>query len=213
MKKDYLLIIGGLVPLLFSLFVLNYFLKDDRKDLFESAKLLDSKSYPNIKEGDFVKFSGILSQKNSFVKDKYVLAVKEKFVKGQNGKRSDWFREEFYFQTLFVESSGVPTFEINVANDYLPCGNEVQISDSIPKKSRVLGIISGVNVSAVGRVTSINPLRLDTGHSLCTGSIEDYDSYLRKKNLGYLFILICIALPSLGLIYFGFFKERKIKPE
>lgn len=213
MKKDYLLIIGGLVPLLFSIFVLNYFLKDDRKDLFESAKLLNADSYSNLQIGEFVKFSGSFSNKNAFVKDKYVLAVKEKFVKGQNGKRSDWIREEFYFQPILIEVAGIPDMEIMVANDYLPCGNEVQISDSIPKKSRVLGILAGVKVSAVGKVLSLNPLKLDTAHSLCTGTIADYESYLHKKTLGYLFILFCIAFPSIGLMYFGFFKESKAKTE
>ena len=88
MKRDYILIVGGLIPLLFSIFVLNFFLKDDRKDLFESAKLLDTNSIQTLAVGEMVKFSGNLSERNPRVKDEYVLAVKEVFKKGQNGKRS-----------------------------------------------------------------------------------------------------------------------------
>ena len=44
MKKDYILIIAGIIPLLFSVFVMNFFLKDDRSEMFESAKLLEEKN-------------------------------------------------------------------------------------------------------------------------------------------------------------------------
>ncbi len=209
MKRDYILIIGGLVPLLFSIFVLNYFFKDDRKELFESAKLLEKNTVVNLAIGDFVKFSGILSDKNAKVKDEYVLAVKEVFKKGQNGKRSEWIKEELFLQPLLVSVHGIEDFEATVANDYLPCGDFVKISDSIPKKSRTLGILAGVSVSAVGKITSLNPLKIQTAHSLCTGTIENYEDYLNKKWLGYLLILFCIAIPSLGLVYLGLFKVRK----
>jgi hypothetical protein len=212
MKRDYILIIGGLIPLLFSIFVLNFFLKDDRKDLFDSAKLLEVNSFANFKTNDFVKFSGILSEKNPKVKDEYVLAVKEVFRKGQNGKRSEWIKEELYLQPVLVKVENVPEFEVSVASDYLPCGDAVKISDSIPKKSRVLGIPAGVSVSAVGKITAINPLKIQTAHSLCTGTIENYQDYLNKKWLGYLFILLCISIPSLGVIYLGLFRAGKEKP-
>jgi hypothetical protein len=212
MKKDYLLIVSGVIPLLFSIFVMNFFLKDDRKDLFESAKLLDSSAKNSLVEGELVKFSGIISDKNPKTKDQYVLAVREKFVKGQNGKRSDWFREEFFLQPLLVKIGDGLEPEIQVANDYLPCGDGVKISDLEPKKSRVLGIMAGESVSAVGKILSIEPLKIHTGHSLCTGTIENYKDYLSKKWLGYFFILLCIGVPSIGLIYLGLFKVSKENP-
>ena len=132
MKKDYILIIGGIIPLLFSIFVLNFFLKDDRKELFESAKMLDANSFSNLVLDDFVKFSGTLSENNPKTKDQYVLAVKEKYVKGMNGKRSDWIKEEFYLQPVLLKVEGVPEFTVIVANDYLPCGDGVKISDQEP---------------------------------------------------------------------------------
>ena len=209
MKKDYILIIGGIIPLLFSIFVLNFFLKDDRKELFESAKMLDANSFSNLVLDDFVKFSGTLSENNPKTKDQYVLAVKEKYVKGMNGKRSDWIKEEFYLQPVLLKVEGVPEFTVIVANDYLPCGDGVKISDQEPKKNRVLGLLSGVSVSADRKSVNLNPVQIQTAHSLCTGTIEDYEVYLNKKWLGYLFILLCIALPSLGLIYLGVFKVAK----
>ena len=211
MKRDYILIVGGLIPLLFSIFVLNFFLKDDRKDLFESAKLLDTNSIQTLAVGEMVKFSGNLSERNPRVKDEYVLAVKEVLKKGQNGKRSEWVKEELYLQPVQIKVDGVPDIEVSVANDYLPCGDAVKISDSIPKKSRVLGILSGVSISAVGKITALNPIKVETAHSLCTGTIANYEEYLNKKWLGYLFILLCISIPSLAVMYLGFFRAGKEK--
>lgn len=209
MKRDYILILGGLVPFLFSIFVINYFFKDDRKQLFESAKLLQKSTISNLTIGDFVKFSGVISKDNPKLKDEYVLAVKEVFKKGQNGKRSEWIKEELFLQPIKVNIPEIDDIEVSVANDYLPCGDFVKISDSIPKKSRVLGIPDSVSVSAVGKITSISPIKIETAHSLCTGTIENYEDYLNKKLLGYILVLICISIPSLGVMYLGFFRGRK----
>lgn len=209
MKKDYILIIGGIIPLLFSIMVMNFFLKDDRKDLFESAKLLDASSFSNLVVEDFVKFSGKISENNPKTKDQYILAVKEKYVKGSNGKRSEWVKDEFYLQPVLIKVEGLPEITALVANDYLPCGDGVKISDLEPKKSRVIGILEGMNVSAVGKVVGLNPVQIQTAHSLCSGTIDDYQVYLNKKWFGYLLILLCISLPSLGLIYLGVFKVAK----
>ena len=209
MKKDYILIIAGIIPLLFSVFVMNFFLKDDRSEMFESAKLLEEKNISQIAEGELVKFSGFISTNNPKIKDYYVIAVREKFVKGQNGKRSEWVKSEFYLQPIQVKLGEMVEVETIVANDYLPCGDGVKISDLTPKQSRLLGILSNTSISAVGRVINLNPMKIQTGHTLCTGTIEDYKAYLNKKLLGYLFILLCISVPSLGLIYLGLFKGSK----
>jgi hypothetical protein len=206
MKRDYILIFGGLVPFLFSIFVINFFLKDDRKELFESAKILQKSNLANLSLGELVKFSGVISKDNPKLKDEYVLAVREVFKKGQNGKRSEWIKEELFLQPIKVNIPEFETIEVTVANDYLPCGDLVKISDSIPKKSRVLGIPDSVSVSAVGKITSISPIKIQTAHSLCTGTIENYEEYLNKKFWGYLLVLLCISVPSLGVMYLGFFR-------
>ena len=81
MKKDYILIIAGIIPLLFSVFVMNFFLKDDRSEMFESAKLLEEKNISQIAEGELVKFSGFISTNNPKIKDDYVIALRKVEVK------------------------------------------------------------------------------------------------------------------------------------
>lgn len=201
MKKNYVLIVGGIIPLLFSIFVLNYYLKDDRRELFDSAKLLDANSNFNV--GQLVKFSGILSDKNPNVKDEYVLAVKEKFTKGQKGKHSEWIVEQAYMQPLQVKIGNTTEIEVFVASDYSPCGDKVKVVDIEPKKTRIVGMPSNVSVSAVGQILQINPIQIQSGHSLCTGTIKEYEDYLSRKGIGYLLVLLCIGVPSLGLIYLG----------
>ena len=160
----------------------------------------------------FVKFSGNILESNPKVRGEYVIAVREKFVKGKNGKRSEWLIDESYLQPIHIKiNDHFQNVELVIAEDYLPCGDAVKISELEAKKSRVLGIPPGVKVSAVGRLLSVYPIRLDTGHSLCTGTIEDHKTYLNNKLIGYLFILFCISVPSLALIYLGLFKVSKDK--
>ncbi len=209
MKKGFILIIAGIIPLIFALYFFIFLNSDVRNSEFESAILLTEDSVLNIKEGDLVKLSGIISPKNQFRYNSYVIATKE--IKVKQRDRSVWQTEEGYLGDILI-TSGTENREIliKIANDYVPCGQSVKI-DSLAKdkKSRILGL--GVNdpLTGYGKVISQSPLTVNLGNSPCSESLEEYTNSLNKKFPSYLMAILFLAVPSFFLIYLGLYSNKE----
>jgi hypothetical protein len=209
LKKGFILIIAGIIPLIFALYFFIFLNSDVRNSEFESAILLTEDSVLNIKEGDLVKLSGIISPKNQFRYNSYVIATKE--IKVKQRDRSVWQTEEGYLGDILI-TSGTENREIliKIANDYVPCGQSVKI-DSLAKdkKSRILGL--GVNdpLTGYGKVISQSPLTVNLGNSPCSESLEEYTNSLNKKFPSYLMAILFLAVPSFFLIYLGLYSNKE----
>jgi hypothetical protein len=218
MSRKILLLITGLIPLFFIIPVLYFFIKDNRMDLISEAKLLE----PNSKLGEIVKFDAVISNQNKTDKEEFAYYVKEKYVKGERGSRSEWKLDSSLSSIILLQSSNYQIIA-ELDKDYVPCGSDVKVIVLEPKKSRILGLKPGTLVSGIGQITKKVPaiqdktlkessepdkwipdrdtIRIDTKKSLCTGDLKSYVSQTESKKWSYLGMGICILLPSLGILF------------
>ena len=218
MSRKILLLITGLIPLFFIIPVLYFFIKDNRMDLISQTKLLES----NSNSGEMVKFDAIISNRNQTDQEEFAFYIKEKYVKGERGNRSEWKLDSSLTNTIFLENSD-HKIQALLDKDYIPCGSDVKVIILEPKKSRILGLKKGTLVSGIGQILtretpvidkflkeSSEPdkwrpekdtLIIDTKKSLCTGDLKSYISQTESKKWSYLGMGLCILLPSLGILF------------
>ncbi len=209
MKKGFILIIAGIIPLIFALYFFIFLNSDVRNSEFESAILLTDTTVSSIKEGDLVRLSGFISPKNQSRYNSYVIATKE--IKVKQRDRSIWQTEEAFLGDILVTlGTGDREILVKIAHDYVPCGQSVKIESlSKDKKSRILGL--GINdpLTGYGKVLTQSPLTINLGNSPCSESLEDYTNSLNKKFPSYLMAILFLAVPSFFLIYLGIYSNKE----
>lgn len=200
-RWNYFLIISGLIPLLFSIFLFKTYILDNRKSTLEQSQDIDST--PAFQKGDFIKFNAVVSGENEFVLEDFVLAAEESFLKGSSTKISQWKTEKTYYKPLILLTTSGKIIKVRVAENYSPCGDK-QITKLIePKKKRIIGFKKDMKVSGVGVILEKDPLVIDAGYSLCAGTLEEYEASIQNNNHLSLIVLLVIMIPCILLIYLG----------
>lgn len=207
MKKDYLLAVTGIVPLFFLFYLFNYVSFDKRKEIFLSSSLLEDSRLAELKLGSSVKFTGKLTSENKSIYKDYPLAAFEKKVK--EGDRSRWVLESSMVQKLEVKSDRFSKpFFVTFAEDYIPCGNTVDVKENeTDKKKRFLGLRKDSVLTGYGKIQSLEPVIIESGHTACAESLSEYTDKLGSKGLVMLIVGLVIAIPSLFLVYLGLFRK------
>lgn len=207
MKKDYLLAVTGIVPLFFLFYLFNYVSFDKRKDVFKSSVLLEDSAVSELKVSSSVKFTGKLTAENRNMYKEYPLAAFEKKVK--EGDRSRWVLESSQVQKLELKSDKFSKpFFITFADDYIPCGNTVDVKENeTDRKKRLLGLRRDSVLTGYGKIQSLEPLVIESGHTACAETLKEYSDKLGNKSLIMLIVGLVIAVPSLFLVYLGLFRK------
>jgi len=215
MRKDYLLIIAGVIPLFFLVYIFKFFNLDERYSQFQKALLLNSQNFSQLQKDQLVVINGKISSTQPILEKDLVFLQEEEKVKQKD--RSVWTTQQTQSLPLLIEIS--PELQAKLFLDtegYTLCGNFVKIlpvEGKDPKKHRILGISRGTEVTAYGKVQNLNPLEVHVGKSLCAETLAEYKSILQKKNLGYVLAVLFLSIPSLFLIYLGLFKGLPEKTE
>ncbi|MDX1960707.1 MAG: hypothetical protein SFU98_19200 [Leptospiraceae bacterium] len=206
MKRDYLLIISGIIPILFIFYVLIYFQKDNRKKEYENAKTISKEKINSFQPGEMVRFSGVITSENSTKKDSFILAIEEEKI--QTKTRKVWTKKKNFFQNLKIDSNGLK-YEVMLSENYVLCGKDVKVVEDKDTKvpTRTLGIESNANLTGYGKLVTIDPILIDAGLSPCAEKEEEYVATLNKKNPSYFLMVLFISIPSLFLVYLGLFKK------
>lgn len=207
MSRKIVLFITGIIPIFFLVPAIHFFSKDNRKDLMNQAKLISKENFKELKQNDFVKFDAKISEKNELVKDNFSIAIDEIYIKGDGSKKPLWKFEKSHHKDILLNIDEIE-FKIQFSENYVPCGDKVEVKNLKPKEKRTIGIKNKELVSALGEVISLNPILIDTKHSLCTGSLQSFEDYWNKKILSYYLIGILIFLPSLGILFIALKKGK-----
>lgn len=207
MNKKLVLFVTGIIPILFLIPAIYYFTKDNRNDLMKQAKLINQTNLSELKLNELVKFDAKISTKNKIQKDNFSILIDEKYIKGDGSKKPFWKFEKSYHEKIILDFD-IAEILIQLSNDYVPCGDNVEVFNLKPKISRTLGIKNGELVSALGEVISLNPIIIDTKQSLCTGTLQSFDEYWNRRILSYSLIGIFIFLPSIGILYIALRKGQ-----
>ncbi|MCB1142905.1 MAG: hypothetical protein KDK54_11730 [Leptospiraceae bacterium] len=209
MKRDYLLIISGIIPICFIYYILTYMNSDNRLEKFRSSQKITLETKKTLKIKDPVSFHGVLTEKNPPIFRDFALAGKERKVMRKD--RSIWVPHERYFQDLLIKIDGDSEETlIQIAPEYTFCGKNVEIhrgEDKEANRFRYLGIRNGMEVTGYGYVTNLDPLTIQSGHSLCAESFEEYAGNLKDRGNGYFLVILFVTIPSLFLIYLGMFRN------
>jgi hypothetical protein len=208
MHKKILLFITGVIPILFLIPAIYFFTKDNRKDLMETAFLLNEKTVSEIKKGQLVKFDAILSNTNPLVKDNLSIATFEKYTKGDGSKRPFWSVSENLTKTILANLSKDLEIKLVLAEKYVPCGDKTIVKLIEAKKLRLLGLENGTSVSAIGEILETSPIIIDTKMSLCTGTLSNFESYLRGRLISYIFLGLCIFIPGIAIVLLALKKSE-----
>lgn len=209
MKRNYLLIISGVIPLLFVIFLLRFFGEDERYQTMQKAKLLTKENIETISHEDFVLIYGQISTNQPTFSNGFVAYQVEEKVRERD--RSVWKTSESHIPILTVTTSTGLEVKLNLDEGYVLCGSFIQIQkipNKDPKKNRILGLPPNAQVTAYGKILSTNPLVVHVGKSMCAETIVEYQASLSKKNYTYILAVLCLAIPSLFLIYLGLFRAE-----
>lgn len=207
MKKDYLLAVTGIVPLFFLIYLFSYVSFDKRKNIFDSSVLLEDSAFSGLKAGSSVKFTGKLTPGNRNIYSDYPIASFEKKIK--EGDISRWVLESSLVQKLEIKSDQFSApFYVTFAEDYIPCGNTVDVKENEKdRKKRLLGLRAGSVLTGYGKIQSMEPLVIESGHTACAENFSEYSDKLGSKSLVMLIVGLVIAVPSLFLVYLGLFRK------
>jgi hypothetical protein len=211
MKRDYLLIIGGVIPLLFIIYIFKFFGEDERTKQMESAILLSQDIIPTIKLDEFVLVNGKISETQPILEQDLVFLQVEEKIRQRD--RSVWTNLSTNGKDLHIHISEDFSVHLKLdTEDYSLCGGMVKllpIEGKDPKKHRILGLSRGTEVTGYGKVTNLNPLEVNVGRSLCAETLMEYKNALGKKTWAYALAVLFLSIPSLFLIYLGLFKGRQ----
>jgi hypothetical protein len=212
LKRDYLLIIAGIIPICFIYYILTYMNSDNRLERFSKSIQLTSETISNLKIGDDISFSGKISTENQNTFKEYKLASKERKVKRKD--RSIWVTHETFFQTLRLNlnDNQATSFYVEIAPEYTLCGRNIWIENGIgeeEKTFRYLGMKIDTEITGYGKIINLEPLKINAGHSVCAESREEYLSNLKNRGTGYFLVMLFVVIPSLFLIYLGMFNKRE----
>ncbi len=209
MKKNYLLVWSGIIPLLLVIFLIRFFGEDDRYKIMQSAKLLTKDNWKDLSLQEFVLVNGQISSEQPIFSNGFVAYQVEEKMKEKD--RSTWKTIESHIPVLKVMIDSEINVNLELDSGYVLCGGFVQIQKihgKDPKKHRILGLIPNTQVTAYGKVSSFNPLLIHAGKSLCAETLVEYKASLSKKNYAYIIAVLFLAIPSLFLIYLGIFRAN-----
>lgn len=205
MKKGYLLLIGGIVPLIFLVYVYLFFSIDERKNTLQEATLYTNSS--SISKGSKILFTGKLSSKQPLIEGNFGFLQEEEKVKGKD--RSTWTQRKNHTNSMILELTDGKEVHLHISEGYVLCGSRVKIlpiEGKDPKKFRKLGVEIGEVVTGYGEILELDPLTVNAGFSPCAESLEEYKASVNLTSMSYMLLILFISVPSLFLIYLGLFR-------
>lgn len=208
MKKGYFLLVAGLIPLLFLVYVYRFFANDERKKNLETARLYNSETASSLKKGDLVLITGKLSTKQPIIEVDLGFLQEEEKVKEKD--RSVWTQKKNYTNSMLVDLENGTIAELELAQGYVLCGRLVQvlpIADKDPKKFRKLGVKIGEPITGYGEILELSPLKIHAAYSPCAEPLVEYQSSVNLTSKSYMLLFLFISVPSLFLIYLGIFNK------
>lgn len=207
MKKDSILILAGIIPLFFLIYIFYVMGADHRNEDFNRAAILDGTTLSSLKVGESVRLSGTLSEKNPILLDSYILATRE--IKVKQKDRSVWETSESFLGPLILTLPDGTDVTVRIAPDYVPCGDGIRVV--LPEKNakqRTLGLEARKPLTGYGKLESLNPPIVDLGKSPCAENLDTYTGSLQKKFPSYVLAALFLAVPSLFLIYLGLYSKK-----
>lgn len=175
----------------------------------QSARIINSENFKDFREDELALVHGKVSSSQKIFENGFVAYQVEEKVKERD--RSIWKTTESHVPNLLVSIDSNLEVILKLDEGYVLCGGFVQIQkilDKDPKKHRILGLPPNVQVTAYGKVVSLNPLIVHAGQSLCAETIVEYRASLGKKGYAYTIAILFLAIPSLFLIYLGLFRAQ-----
>ncbi len=211
MKKGYLLLIGGIVPLIFLIYVYRFFSIDERKNTVKEATLYTDSS--SISIGKKFLFTGKLSSDQPTIEGKLGFLQEEEKIKGKD--RSTWTQKKNHTNSMILDLPDGKKAHLQISEGYVLCGSRVKIlpiEGKDAKKFRKLGVEIGEMITAYGEILQLDPLTVNAGFSPCAESLEEYKASVNLTSMSYMLLILFISVPSLFLIYLGLFRAEDNSP-
>ncbi|MCB1178547.1 MAG: hypothetical protein KDK36_13255 [Leptospiraceae bacterium] len=210
MKRDYLLLIAGITPILFLIYVLRFFQADDRKSNLKEAIKVTEENWTTLNKGEKVLITGKLSNDQPKILENFGFLQEEEKIKQK--ERSVWTNKKNYTNSVIIDFSHDKKVILSISDGYVLCGSRVKVINwdkKDPKKFRRLGIEVGELVTAYGEIEKLEPFTINTGFSMCAESEKEYSSFVNSTSFSYVLLVLFISVPSLFLIYLGLFRARR----